>query len=239
MIKKTLTTLTIAVAIIGLFGYWCYSEIVFGIDTERKLVALTYDDGPSAVDTAALLKVLAKHEVKATFFLKGQNVLAFPDSVRDIHDAGHEIANHSYTHKAMYSFSKDDMLAEVQQTNEAINKVLGFTPELFRPPFLVQGAGLKRALSELGMLSIGANANGKDWEVIDPKQIAASILDAIEPGNFILLHDGDGPNPNAHQQQSRQATVEATSLIIEELVTRGYEFMTVGDMLAIERENQD
>ena len=106
----------------------------------------------------------------------------------------------------MLSFSKSEMLNELVRTNQLIEDLLGYQPDLFRPPYGVQGPGLKMALDELDMTSILMSTHGLDWEVNDPELIANTVLESIEPGSIILLHDGHGDvhGPQRSGQQSRE-----------------------------------
>lgn len=221
-------------AVIAVF-LWSYSAAIVTAPVTEKVVALTFDDGPNPPHTQALLDTLERHSVKATFFLKGQNVEAFPESVRAVAQAGHEIANHSYSHLPMLSFSKSEMLNELVRTNQLIEDLLDYQPELFRPPYGVQGPGLKMALDELNMTSILMSTHGLDWEVNDPELIANTVLESIEPGSIILLHDGHGDVTDPNAQDSRAASVQATTIIIETLKAQGYRFATVGELIALQR----
>ena len=177
--------------------------------------------------------MLAERGVTATFFLKGRNVEAFPEVAARVAAAGHEIANHSYHHYAMSSFSKADMQAELERVNALIRAATGVTPTLFRPPFGIQGAGLKRALDELGMLSVLADASGADWEVFDGREVADRVLADVAPGSIVLLHDGHGDVDGPGEQESRAHAVAATAMIIDELRAQGYRFMTVSELLGL------
>jgi peptidoglycan/xylan/chitin deacetylase (PgdA/CDA1 family) len=233
MLKKLLIALLGTLTGLGGFMYWCYQDVVFRVPVAEKVVAITYDDGPSSEDTLALLAVLAERDVRVTFFLKGMNVEVFPELVRAQHEAGHEIGNHSWSHQPMLSFSKAAILAEIDRTAAAIERITGSTPGYFRAPFFVQGVGLTLALRERQLLSVGAGPNGTDWEVFNPQQIAASILDKVEPGDIILLHDADGPQPDPMGQVSRAGTVAATKIIIDSLREQGYRFVTITELLAL------
>mgnify|MGYP003706636001 CR=1 FL=1 len=235
MFKKLLLILLgLALSWVGLV-YWCYRDIVFTVPVAEKVVALTYDDGPSPADTPALLALLAEKDVKVTFFLKGMNVEAFPELARAQYAAGHEIGNHSWSHQPMLSFDKAAMQLEVERTSDVIEEVIGILPIYFRPPHLMQGVGLTRALKELGLASIAAGPHGTDWEVFDPELIAQAILDQVEPGNMILVHDGDGPEPNPLGQASRAGTVAATAIIIDSLREQGYRFVTVTELFSLSK----
>jgi peptidoglycan/xylan/chitin deacetylase (PgdA/CDA1 family) len=231
MIKKILFSIgAISIALVAI-GYWSYADAVISVPTDQKWVALTYDDGPNPPDTQALLKVLDKHQVKATFFMKGRNVEAFPEAVRAVAAAGHEIGNHSYEHKPMLSFAKTGYRDEILKTNRALKRILNYSPTLFRPPYGAQGVGLKLALQELQMKSIIMGAAGSDWEETDPRVIADTVLADVHPGTIILLHDGHGDVQDPDTQNSRSASVTATELIIEALHARGYQITTVGELL--------
>jgi peptidoglycan/xylan/chitin deacetylase (PgdA/CDA1 family) len=233
MIKKLLLGIAIALALLIATVVWCYKDVLIKAPLTEKVVALTYDDGPNPPHTQALLQVLGEQGVHATFFMKGINVDAFPDAVAEVAAAGHEIGNHSYYHQAMLAFGSRQYRQEITRTNRALENVLGYQPVLFRVPYGAQGIGLTLALEELNMRSIGMGAIGSDWEVFDPRLIADAILDSIEPGAIILLHDGHGDVADPATQDSREASVAATTLLIETLQEQGYRFVTVGEMLEL------
>ncbi len=231
MIQKIAIVLVLlAVAVAGLISF-SYAGAIWRIPTSEKVVALTYDDGPNPPHTADLLQMLDQHDVQATFFVKGRNVEAYPEQLTAVAVAGHEVGNHSFHHRLMIGVGREAMRNEVELANRAIEKVLGYSPVLFRPPWGAQGIGLKRALDELGMTSIIMSDSGTDWEITDPQLIASAVLETVKPGSIILLHDGHGDVDEPGQQHSRAATVAATGIIIESLRARGYRFATVGELL--------
>ncbi len=223
--------LVVVAALFFAYVSWSYSNTLARVATAEKAVALTYDDGPNPPHTQALLELLEERGARATFFLKGRNVEAFPELAAQVAAAGHEVANHSYHHHAMGSLRKAGMVAELQRTNALIVDATGVEPVLFRPPFGVQGAGLKRALEELGMLSVLADASGADWEVTDPREVADRVLADVGPGSIVLLHDGHGDVDEPREQAGRAHSVAASALIIDELRSRGYRFVTVSELL--------
>jgi len=232
MLRKLFASMAIVVVLICVVIFWSYGDVVVSVPLDEKVVALTYDDGPNPPHTQAMLEMLAQHGVRATFFLKGRNVEAFPESVQAVAQAGHEIGNHSYSHRPMLSLSKSAMREQLVRTGDLIENLLGQRPALFRPPYGLQGPGLKMALSELGMPSILMSSHGTDWEETDPDLIASKILKSIEPGAIVLLHDGHGDVDDPVAQQSRAPSVAATGVIIEELKSRGYRFVTVSELMA-------
>ncbi|MEH6570886.1 MAG: polysaccharide deacetylase family protein [Halioglobus sp.] len=231
MIRKIIAFFTLLVVLIGGTIFWSYDDAIFKFPTADKVVVLTYDDGPNPPDTQAILDVLEQYQVKATFFLKGRNVEAYPEVVKAVAKAGHEIGNHSYYHRPMIALAKGSIREEIERTNRLIVGALGSSPVLFRPPYGAQGPGLKLALKELGMKSVIMSDNGADWEVDDPELIASAILKTVEPGSIILLHDGHGDVDNPESQNSRAPTARATAIIIESLKSRGYRFATVGELM--------
>jgi peptidoglycan/xylan/chitin deacetylase (PgdA/CDA1 family) len=239
MKKKILLGILAALVFFVAMGFWSYQDVLIRAPITEKVVALTYDDGPNPPDTGALLQVLDKHGVKATFFMKGINVEAFPDSVAAVAAAGHEIGNHSYYHKPMLAFTPAAHRAEIVRTNLALENILGYQPRLFRAPYGAQGIGLTLALRELAMRSIGMNAIGTDWSVFDSRLIADAILTSVEPGSIILLHDGHADVADPHAQNSRAASVAATQLIIEALREQGYRFVTIGEMLELMEHSEN
>lgn len=233
MLRKFLVAFVAVLTLFGALLFWIYLDAIASIPVADKVVALTFDDGPNPPHTGALLQMLAAHDVKATFFLKGRNIEAFPEGLQAVAQAGHEIANHSYYHRPMIAISEAPMLQELVRTNQIIEEQLGYSPVLFRPPYGLQGIGLKRALKTLGMKSILMSVNGADWESTDPVLIANAVLDGVAPGSIILLHDGHGDVDDPAGQDSRAPSVAATGIIIETLKSRGYRFATVGELLAL------
>ena len=235
MFRKIIVYVALMIMIFVAILLWAYSGAIVKAPVTEKLVALTYDDGPNPPHTQNLLGMLNRHSVKVTFFPKGQNIEAFPESVRAIVREGHEIGNHSYSHNPMVSLSKTDMLEELVLSNRLIENLVGYEPVLFRPPYGIQGPGLKMALEELDMTSILMSSSGLDWEITDPKLIASTVVESVEPGSIVLLHDGHGDVNDPNAQDSRAASVEATDIIIKELKAQDYRFVTVGELIQLSK----
>lgn len=231
MLKRLSIGFIIVVMALYLFNKWLYADVVFSVKTQEKIVALSYDDGPNPGETEALLDLLDELDASVSFFLKGMNVAAHPDIAQQIYARGHEIGNHSWTHKQLISFSKAEMLEELQLTNDAIKAATGFSPVLYRPPFAMQGLGMKRALDVLNMKSIAANVSAADWLDQDPALLAKRVLEDIAPGDIIVLHDGEADIYDGREQGNRFGTVEATREIINSLRAQGYQVATVTQLL--------
>jgi len=235
MVKKVLFLGVGLVALILAIATWSYQGAIARIETQQKVVALTFDDGPNPPHTEELLGVLEKHGVVATFFPKAKNVEAFPDAAMAMVAAGHEIGNHSYHHNPMTSLSLGKMQDEIVRANSVLREVMGVDDiMLFRPPFGLQGIGTKRALTALNLKSILMSDSGFDWEEVDAQKIAETVLETVKPGSIILLHDGHGDVEDPHNQDSRAASVTATQTIIMALREQGFRFVTVSELLALE-----
>ena len=195
---------------------------------EGKRIALTFDDGPAEQFTAQVLEILREHQVPATFFVCGRNVEKHPDSLRRIVAEGHEVGNHTYSHMFVYFKSRRRIAEEIDRTQAIIEKVAGFRPSIFRPPYGARWFGLVPTLLERGMHLILWSATGYDWRK-DVQGITEAALRELKPGAVILLHDGRETRPAAEIDRSR--TVSALPAIIAGARQRGYTFAPLKDFL--------
>jgi peptidoglycan-N-acetylglucosamine deacetylase len=191
---------------------------------DQPYIAMTFDDGPSAENTPRLLEMLKQRNIKATFFLIGQNVASNPDIVRRILAEGHEIGNHSWTHPQLSKLSDDRVTAEITKTQDAIKDVSGFTPTLLRPPY---GAITTRQRdwieSQFGLNIILWSVDPFDWKRPGVSVITQRILTQVHPGAIILSHD-------IHKQ-----TVDAMPATLDGLAAKGYKFATVSQLIAMNK----
>ncbi|SDN70619.1 polysaccharide deacetylase family protein [Streptomyces wuyuanensis] len=187
---------------------------------KAKCIALTFDAGPGK-HTPELLDTLKEKKVHATFFLLGKNhVLKHPDVVRRIAAEGHEVANHTWSHRRLDELDTDEIRNELSRTQEAIAKITGLRPTLMRPPQGRTNDDVTQVSRELGLAQILWSATAKDYSTTDSELIKSRILDQAGRDGIILLHDiYDG-------------TVPAVPGIIDELKKRGYTFVTVPELLA-------
>ncbi|MFE3827949.1 polysaccharide deacetylase family protein [Streptomyces sp. NPDC059092] len=187
---------------------------------KARCIALTFDAGPSAY-TPQLLDTLKKEKVHATFFLLGENhVVKYPDLVRRIADEGHEVANHTWSHKILTDLDADGVREELTRTQEAVEKITGHRPTLMRPPQGRTDDEVSEVSRELGLAQIMWSATAKDYSTTDSALIEKRILEQAEGDGIILLHD------------IYEGTVPAVPGIIEKLKKRGYTFVTVPELLA-------
>ena len=185
--------------------------------SSTKMVALTFDDGPSST-TSEVLDVLEQYNVKATFFLIGEQISmdTLPIMQRQI-NMGCELANHSYNHVDMSNMSAGDIQNQINWTSSAIKNAVGYDVKFFRPPYLATSNAMYQNIDLAFIQGVSCN----DWESgVSASQRANTILSSVEDGSIILLHDFQG-NTN---------TVQALPTIIEGLQAQGYTFVTVSEL---------
>ncbi|MSV35317.1 MAG: polysaccharide deacetylase family protein [Bryobacterales bacterium] len=202
-----------------------FGPSVYHGDRARPAIALTFDDGPSE-STVALLKILARHQVPATFFMCGKNVERLPGVARAVAAAGHEIGNHSDSHRRFEFRSPTFIYDELARGQKKIAAHTGVTPKLFRAPYGVRWFGLKSAQDRLGLLGVMWGIMGNDWKW-PASRVAALLLDRARYGEIICLHDGR----TTQVAPDVQSTLEAVDKIIPQLKQRGLHFETVSQIL--------
>src|SRR5580700_2121388 len=194
------------------------------VRVDQPYIAMTFDDGPSSANTPRLLEILKQRNIKATFFLIGQNAAANPDIVRRILAEGHEVGNHSWTHPQLSKLSDDRVTAEITKTQDAIKDASGFSPTLLRPPY---GAITPRQRawisSQFGLNVILWSVDPFDWKRPGASVITQRILSQVRPGAIILSHD-------IHKQ-----TVDAMPATLDGLIAKGYKFATVSQLIAMNK----
>ena len=201
-----------------------------------KTIALTIDDGPAEPYTSEILDLLKKYNVKATFFVIGENLERHPELARRIVDEGSEIGSHTYTHTNMAAVSPLRATLELNATQRAIESVTGRSTVLFRPPYNADAEPTTREeivpvtrAAELGYVTVGEYIDPLDWEKKNGADIERAVLTNLrnERGNCVLLHDGGG---------DRNATVQALAMLIPELKRQGYRFATVSQLMHTTRD---
>lgn len=183
---------------------------------EKKKVALTFDDGPHPVYTPEMLDLLKEKNVKATFFLLGEQVEQYPDIVKRMNDEGHLIGNHSYKHEQLSKLSSVQACSQVNRTNELIYAITGKYPEYLRPPF---GDWKDRLDCEVNMVEVLWDVDTLDWSSQNKDKVVSKVMKNVEEGDIILMHD------------SYESTVKATAEIIDRLQKDEYEFVTVDELI--------
>lgn len=196
------------------------------IKTEFPLIAITFDDGPHPELTPRLLDILKQRGIKATFYLIGKNVDAYPEIVRRMVAEGHEVGNHSYNHPALTRLSPTKVAQEVKKTQEAIQRATGIVPRSIRPPYGATNSRLnQRFLEEFGLITILWSVDPLDWKYRNANRIASHILQHTRPGDIILAHD------------IHPSTLAAMPATLDGLLAKGYRFVTVSELLSFENLN--
>jgi len=181
----------------------------------RASIALTFDDGPGQ-DTERVLDVLARHSVRATFFMIGRHVERHPQIARRIVADGHEIGNHSYAHPIYLYVTPSRTRRELERTQHVLRDVVGVTPSLSRPPCGVRTPAYFSAARALRLRTIQWSVAGYDWRPVTSTQITAAVLRGLEPGAIVLLHDADSAG-----RGTRKPTAEAVTAILRHTSARG------------------
>lgn len=204
-------------------------EVVWEIKTGEKVVAITFDDGPHTKHTAEILDLLSEYNAKATFFVVGENVEKKRDLLLRQYNEGHEIANHTYTHPLKTTVPKLEV--EIKKTNDLIYSITGYSPELFRP---VEGYYTDSMIQNLvkngyKVVMWSWHMDTEDWKNPGVNQIVKTVINGTKPGNIILFHDGGG---------NRSQTVKALEKILPELQKQGYKFVTISELIDIEKKEE-
>lgn len=196
-------------------------------NVDGPYIAMTFDDGPHAEYTPKLLDELKKRNIKATFFLVGQCAAEYPDIVKRMVEEGHEVANHSWSHPALTKLGAEGVRKQMENTNEAIRKASGVTPTLMRPPYGATSTALNRRFAEeYGMKVILWSVDPLDWKYRNATKVHNAIVQNVHPGAIILSHD------------IHASTVAAMPGTFDALLAKGYKFVTVSDLLAMDRPQQ-
>jgi peptidoglycan-N-acetylglucosamine deacetylase len=204
-----------------------YGRSFVGLPGGSRQLALTYDDGPNDPDTLRLMEALAKHDVKATFFVLGRFVEQKPHIVRALAEAGHVIGNHSWDHPRLIFASTAETRRQIERTQAAVFDACGAVPTLFRPPYGGRRPGTLQVVRNLGLEPVMWNVTCFDWKVTSADKVFAHAQRQIRGGDVILMHDGD----QARMGADRLHSVEATDRLITYYKTKGYEFVTVPEMM--------
>ncbi|MEV6277473.1 polysaccharide deacetylase family protein [Nocardia sp. NPDC051832] len=202
--------------------YQLAGRLVDRVDASAKVVALTLDDGPTG-KTAEVLKVLAESGVPATFYLNGRDLAANPEAGRAIAQAGHEIGNHTYSHRRMVLVSSGTVRDEVERTDAEIAKTGYQGPITFRPPYGKKLWGLPRYLADHDRTTVMWDVEPDSGKVASTDEIVAETAGKVRPGSIVLLHVMSDQGANS---------LAAIPRIVTELRGQGYEFVTVSKLIS-------
>lgn len=193
---------------------------IYCVETEEKKIAISFDAAWGNDDTEHLIEILGEYEVPATFFVVGAWVDKYPESVKQLHDAGHRIENHSNVHPHMPQLSAEQMTAELTACNEKIASVTGRTPTLFRPPYGDYDNATIGAVESLGMYTVQWDVDSLDWkDNATPETICDRVTSKVKNGSIVLFHNDADHTPAALPN------------ILKCLKDEGYEFVFIEDLI--------
>lgn len=192
---------------------------IYCVDTDKKQVALSFDAAWGNEQTENLLNTLDKYKVKTTFFLVGDWVKNFPDSVKEIAKRGHDIGNHSDTHPHMTQMSSSDMVSQIQSCNDKVKELTGKAPTLFRAPYGDYNNDVVKSVNGCNMYCVQWDVDSLDWKDPSAEQITKNITGKIKNGSIILMHNGAKNTP------------EALPIVIEAIKSEGYEIVPISQIL--------
>ena len=223
----------VAMAAVLLVGAWLYGtrpvftaasgaqrELpIYCVDQAYKVASLTFDAAWGNEDTQQLIDILGKYDVKATFFVVGDWARKYPESVKALHDAGHEIMNHSDTHAHMPQLSREQIIEDINNGNDAVEAACGVRPTLFRAPYGEYDNKLITTLQSLGMETIQWDVDSLDWKNPTPANIQKRVTTRVKPGSIVLFHNAAKNTPTALPG------------IIEHLQKEGYQLIPVSQLI--------
>ena len=184
------------------------------IDINKKMIALTFDDGPN-YNTSKILEILNKYNVRATFFVLGSKINHNEKIIKTMDEYGMEIGNHTYSHKLMTGMSNLDIIKEVEDTSDLIYNIVGKYPKLVRPSY---GSFNKKIKESINMPIIIWNIDTLDWKSHNSKKIVSRVMNKVSDGDIILMHD------------IYSATVKAVDILVPKLISEGYQLVSVSEL---------
>jgi peptidoglycan/xylan/chitin deacetylase (PgdA/CDA1 family) len=200
-------------------------DMIWEVQTDQKVIALTFDDGPDPVETNAILDLLNRYGARSTFFVIGKRVKQFPEVVQRVIGEGHEVANHTYSHVFFHlPSSKRIVREEIERTEQAIIEASGRRTYLFRPPGGIYDETIIQVSNEMGLVPImwSWHQDTEDWNRPGVRHIINKVLNNVRGGDIILFHD---------HVEGKTQTVAALEVILPELQKRGYKMVPVSELL--------
>ena len=192
---------------------------IYCVQRDQKLVSISFDAAWGNEDTQQLIDILGKYGVTATFFVVGEWVDKYPESVKALHDAGHEIMNHSNTHAHYPQLSSDQVVADLNACNDKIEGVTGVRPTLVRLPYGDYDDNAINAVRSIGMEPIQWDVDSLDWKDLSASEITQRVTSKVQPGSIVLFHN------------AAKHTPEALPSILEKLLQDGYTFLPISQIL--------
>ena len=236
--RRTLTVLACALAAAAMFALVNAPAVaeasassrqlpIYCVQRDQKMLSISFDAAWGNEDTQQLIDILGRYDVKATFFVVGEWVDKYPESVKALADAGHEVMNHSNTHAHFSQLSTDEIIADVTACNDKIEAVTGVRPTLIRPPYGEYDDHVITAIRSMGMEPIQWDVDSLDWKELSAAEITERVTSRVQPGSIVLFH-----NAAIH-------TPEALPGILEALLQEGYTFVPISELILPGAYNAD
>ncbi len=201
------------------------NSFVMSYPTDKKIIALTFDDGPDNRTTPQILDILGQYEIPATFFVVGKNTENHMAVMKRMIEEGHQVANHSWSHLRPTDLTNHDFISEVLSVEEMLKKHIRLSqPLYYRPPYGLLTPDQIRQISDRGYIIISWSIDSLDWAGSKSEEIRDKVLDSAYPGAIILMHCAGG-------KDGRLETVKALPEMINGLIGQGYEFVTIDVLL--------
>ena len=199
-----------------------FMRVLCSGQTNEKHIAISFDDGPVYEYTPHILQVLRENNVPAAFFCIGHRMVEHGELLKQVHDEGHIIGNHSFSHTPMFDLMPaKQMLHDVKKTDMAMKETIGMQPKLFRPPYGVTTPAMKKVMQRGGYAAIGWSIRSYDTMARDPKKLLNKLTRLLKPGAIILLHD------------TMQVTLSILPQFIQAARNEGYEFVRLDKLLNV------
>ena len=195
---------------------------IYSVERDQKMVSLSFDAAWGNEDTQTLIDILGKYDVKVTFFVVGSWVDKYPESVKALSDAGHEVMNHSNDHAHFNSLSSDKIVENINACSDKIEALTGRRPTLFRPPYGEYDDHVIAAVRSMGIEPIQWDVDSLDWKEISAKEIYGRVTERVKPGSIILFHN------------AAKHTPEALEDIVKFLIGEGYEIVPISELIYAE-----
>jgi peptidoglycan/xylan/chitin deacetylase (PgdA/CDA1 family) len=196
---------------------------------KKKIIALTFDDGPNEPYTSEIVDYLDSQKIKATFFQVGKAVAMEPKLTKRMFDTGHLIGNHSQNHRFLYYFTQPSFHKELQESQAVFKRIIGKEPALFRPPWLFKTPLLLRTVKKMNLFPVsGLFCSNIEVFHASPNKIAKTAVARAQPGGILIFHDGYNG-----KGAIRKETVQSVALTVEALKADGYSFVTIDELFDI------
>lgn len=210
--------------------YGCYYvgsnffiPIICSAKTNEKVIAITFDDGPDAINTPQILQLLKANDIKAAFFCIGNRIAGNTSVLKQTYDEGHLIGNHTFSHHFWFDmFSAEKMQADMQMMDEATQNVIGKTPKLFRPPYGVTNPNLKKAIIRGNYIPVGWSVRSLDTVIKDEEKLLKKVTGKLKPGAVFLFHD------------TSNATLAILPAFLKHVKSSGYEVVRLDKMINLQ-----